>query len=300
MGWDRIARGVWVGQPYLDREKSPYRDEWYVIVKHPRYRGGRQRKIRVGEEKGRAIALARQMADELDAGPSVTPTVDQLLVAWWAEYRRTFKPSTRQNHEINVHRHLLPGFAGVRVTEIFSNRLYAYAETVVAQGKGPWTVKNTLSTLRRAVNLLWRGEIEASRHWDPPPGREGANPSWRISEVISRTFDTHADQVKERVPFRHEEIRTVLAIARARFPRFYPMLLLAFATGMRQGEIRALHWDDVDLEERMIVVRRGMSLEEPAVGDGWVGCWRGTRMCPFPAPARRTVRAVLPHTAHPR
>ena len=236
MGWDRIARGVWVGQPYLDREKSPYREHWCVIVQHPRYRGGRRRKIRVGpEKKGRAIALARQMADELEAGPSATPSVDQLLVAWWNEYRRTFKPSTRQNHEINVHRHLLPGFAGVRVTELYSNRLYAYAETVVAAGNGPWTVKNTLSTLRRAVNLLWRGEIETFRHWQPPPGREGANPSWRVSEVISRTFDTHADQVKERVPFRHEEIRTVLEIARRRFPRFYPMLLLAFATGCGRG-----------------------------------------------------------------
>jgi len=47
-----------------------------------------------------------------------------------------------------------------------------------------------------------------------------------------------------------------LGVAREQEPRFYGLLALLFATGMRRGEALALKWADVDFERGRISVRR--------------------------------------------
>lgn len=53
--------------------------------------------------------------------------------------------------------------------------------------------------------------------------------------------------------------------------RLYPLYLLAVSTGMREGELLGLHWEDVDLTHGVVVVRhiaqeirgQGMIIKEP-------------------------------------
>jgi integrase len=45
----------------------------------------------------------------------------------------------------------------------------------------------------------------------------------------------------------------------ARGSRIEALLLVAVTTGMRRGELLALHWDDVDLEKGVLYIRRTMS-----------------------------------------
>lgn len=48
----------------------------------------------------------------------------------------------------------------------------------------------------------------------------------------------------------------------ARHHRLYPLFALALSTGMRKGELLALQWQDVDLESRVLVVRRNLVKNE--------------------------------------
>ncbi len=50
----------------------------------------------------------------------------------------------------------------------------------------------------------------------------------------------------------------MLAMAREHYPRWYPLLLCAVRTGMRQGELLALRWPDVDFAGRFIEVNRNL------------------------------------------
>ena len=52
-------------------------------------------------------------------------------------------------------------------------------------------------------------------------------------------------------------------LASVRNHRFEGLLTLALATGMRQGELLALHWSDVDFEKKTVHVRRSLSYRNP-------------------------------------
>jgi integrase len=59
-------------------------------------------------------------------------------------------------------------------------------------------------------------------------------------------------------PFTREEVSKLLAVARERFPRWYPLLLGALRTGLRQGELLALRWTDVDFAGAFVRVEQNL------------------------------------------
>ncbi len=60
-------------------------------------------------------------------------------------------------------------------------------------------------------------------------------------------------------PLTRDQASAVLAAAQEAFPEDYPLLLCAFRTGMRMGELLGLAWADVDFEANAIEVRRSYS-----------------------------------------
>jgi integrase len=61
-----------------------------------------------------------------------------------------------------------------------------------------------------------------------------------------------------------EQVKFLLDAAKGR--PCYPVLVLALATGCRQGELLALVWEDIDLAKGSLTVRRSLAWTE----DGFV------------------------------
>jgi integrase len=85
------------------------------------------------------------------------------------------------------------------------------------------------------------------------------------------------------------QVKVILATARNR--RIYPIATLALATGMRRGELLALRWQDVDLDQAKITVARsleqtkaGLRFKEPKTA-------HGRRTISLPATAVTELRA---------
>jgi integrase len=57
------------------------------------------------------------------------------------------------------------------------------------------------------------------------------------------------------------EVERLIALARKHEPRFAPLLVLLFSTGLRRGEALGLHWSDVDFDSRVLTVRRSITKE---------------------------------------
>ncbi len=70
-----------------------------------------------------------------------------------------------------------------------------------------------------------------------------------------------------------EEIKKLLASAKALDQRWYPIWCFAILTGMRSGELHALSWDQIDLEKNTIMVDRSydsnVKKEGPTKGRYW-------------------------------
>ena len=71
-------------------------------------------------------------------------------------------------------------------------------------------------------------------------------------------------------PLTRQELAQFLAYTKAVAPILYPLFLCAARTGLRQGELLALQWDDVNLTGRFLEVRRNFThgrLTTPKSGD---------------------------------
>lgn len=71
-----------------------------------------------------------------------------------------------------------------------------------------------------------------------------------------------------------EEIRYLLREARERNHPWYSIWALALLTGMRNGELFALKWSDVDLEKGMITVQRSFNNRTKEFKSTKAGYWR--------------------------
>lgn len=71
-----------------------------------------------------------------------------------------------------------------------------------------------------------------------------------------------------------EEIRRLLKEARERNHPWYPIWAVALLTGMRNGELFALKWSDVDLEKGLITVQRSYNKRTKEFKSTKAGYWR--------------------------
>jgi integrase len=71
-----------------------------------------------------------------------------------------------------------------------------------------------------------------------------------------------------------EEIRRLLREARERDHPWYPIWAVALLTGMRNGELFALKWSDVDLEKGLITVQRSYNKRTKQFKSTKAGYWR--------------------------
>ena len=55
------------------------------------------------------------------------------------------------------------------------------------------------------------------------------------------------------------EVETLIEAARKHEPRFAPLLVLLFSTGVRRGEALGLQWSDVDFDRSLISIRRSIT-----------------------------------------
>jgi integrase len=79
-----------------------------------------------------------------------------------------------------------------------------------------------------------------------------ANPALRMGRYLRR-----GDEPETPIePLTRAEAVRLLAAAKTHYPRWYPLLLCALRTGMRQGELLGLRWADVDFAGGFLAVRQ--------------------------------------------
>jgi integrase len=151
----------------------------------------------------------------------------------------TLGPSTREDGQSLATRHLKPAAGTVplwKLTARHCDQLYA---RMAATGIGP-------SRVRCAHVVLHRAVAQAVR-W-----------GWLSRNPVS--LATRPPVPKATItPPRVEAVRSALAAAHKDDPALWCWLQVAVATGARRGEVCALRWCDVDLDERIVRIGRSVS-----------------------------------------
>jgi integrase len=172
-------------------------------------------------------ALADQSKGALFSDPQRL-TVSEFLERWLSDTARyQVAASTYGRYERTVRNHFLPFFKRLRLRDVSVVHVRALKARKLEEGMHPNTVGVMQGVLSAALNqAVYDGLIPA-------------NPCARVKKAAARG--------KTRVRSLSQEDTSRLLDA-ARGTRDEALITLALRTGMRQGELAALRWEDLDLD----------------------------------------------------
>jgi integrase len=180
-----------------------------------------------------------------DAG---TLTVGEYLTRWLKDsVRGTVRPSTFEVHRHMIEPHIVPTLGRLKLKDLNPAHVRGFYREKLDSGLSAATVRKMHSVLHKALKqavldgLIPRNVCEAVK----PPKVER----------------------KEIAPLDREQAKALLEVARG--DRLEALYVLAVHTGMREGELLGLKWDDVDLEAGVLRLRRALVREggKTALGD---------------------------------
>ncbi|MEZ4436974.1 MAG: tyrosine-type recombinase/integrase [bacterium] len=195
------------------------------------------------------LELAAETAQVTAIAGTTSPTLAEYAGDWLTTYAAVHqKPSTQVHSEIVLHKHLVPFFGNRRLDEIDGKAVAAYKLHQQRAGLNNRTINTHLTTLHKLMVTAQEQELlDTVPRMKRLPGAEIA-------------FDW----------LRPSEVGPLLDAAKRVGVRWYTFFLLALRTGLRKGELFALHWSEVDFEGKAITVKythwRGGSLVSPKSG----------------------------------
>jgi integrase len=155
------------------------------------------------------------------------------LHEWLAAIQGSVSPATYERYEQYIRVHVVPALGRVKLGRLTPQHVQAFYADRLAAGLSPTTVNHLHAVLRMAVKQAVR--------WDLVPRN--------VVELVRPPRKAQTEVVALTV----EQARMLLAAAAGH--RFEALIVLAVKTGMRQGELLALRWQDVDLVRGVLQVR---------------------------------------------
>lgn len=205
--------------------------------------GKRHRRIVSGKSQADVRKRLGQLRSDLDRGlaPVRTDTVAGYLAGWLEREKQRIRPATWRGRELHVRGYLIPALGKVPLSKLTPAHVERMTADLIASGRSPRTASHARVTLRRALSdavrdgLIHRNVAALAR----PP------------RVTRRTIEPGRDYLEA------SQLRRLLAVA-AEY-RIGALVTVAATTGLRQGELLGLSWDDIDWTAGTLTVRRTMA-----------------------------------------
>lgn len=200
--------------------------------------GKRKRVAVYGKTKGEArVKLTKAMA-EADEGlvfDAKNLTVREYLQRWLNDsVKSSVRRRTFESYAYVVRKHLIPGLGAAKLKALSPAQVQALYQHKLDSGLSRRTVQLVHTTLHKALKQAVR--------WGLVPRN--------VTEVVSAP----RPEKKDIRPLDPEQAKDLLRTAHG--ARFEALYVLAVTAGLRRGEILGLKWDDLDLERRVVRVRR--------------------------------------------
>lgn len=217
---------------------------WYVIVNDKGRIGAR--KFTTREEADICVLRLQQNRYARCLRPFTNSTLPEF--AAYAEHyidkyaKALCKQNTWRSYQRTIQLHLVPAWQRKRLNEIQRPDVVNLLLKKSTEGLAPASIRN----IKAVASSIFSFACEE--------GLLHANPAVRLGKFIQKQ-----DKKKTIRFLTKDEVSHFLEFTRKESPQYYPLMLCAFRTGMRLGEILALAWEDVDLNRNIIEVRRSFS-----------------------------------------
>ncbi len=149
----------------------------------------------------------------------------------------TLRSSTYRSYDSILKNHLIPCLGHVAIAKLTPADVQAFLNGRSAKGLSPRRVQYIHAVLRRALGTAERWGM-ASRN-------------------VAKLVDLPRGRQREMTPLTPDQARKLIEASRG--DRYRAVWITALGTGLRQGELLALRWEDVDLRARVLRVRHSLA-----------------------------------------
>lgn len=222
---------------------------WCVVIDHQGRRktiavGSRQAADRVKQEVEARLALGGMAL--LQPERRDRPTLAEYATGWLKNIEHERKPSTAGFYGQFLRLYVLPKFGESRLDSIEREGVRQFISDLRTRGFAKNTIRLAVTTLRTVLNAAIEDRL--IEH----------NPAQGLGRFVKSEKST-----REATSLKPKEVEQLLSAARKQLDfADYALILTAVRTGLREGEIAALQWGDVQFGEgdddpdRYILVQR--------------------------------------------
>ena len=194
------------------------------------------------------LRTAIENSKRLDYTQTGKYTVGQWMDEWFEAYAKVkVRPSSHQTYKGYIENHIKPSIGDIPIEKLTSLQLQKFYRLLLTEGRIP--------------------RIESEKQ----PKGLSAKTVRNINQVISSAMDmavrhklilSNPTEGCELPKVEHREMKTLPAEQLGAFLReakesgVYELYYLDLATGLRRGELLGLKWEDIDLQNGIIHVRR--------------------------------------------
>jgi integrase len=199
------------------------------------------RKVFYGKKQSEVIAKLDEAANDLRRGMLAVgsnTTLQEYLENWLENvHKPTIRLSTYLNYGKLLKNYLVPGLGKVKIHKLTPQQVQAFYSKKMSEGLAPKTVNNIHGVLHKALDNAVK--------WNILPRN--------VCDAVTPPRIPH----KEQNVLTKQQAHTLLEEVKAH--RLEALLTLAITTDMREGELLALHWQDITFEDCSLQVKRAVS-----------------------------------------
>lgn len=194
-----------------------------------------RRVVRYAKTQAEAVrklaALRRERDDGLPVVSSERRTVGEYLESWLEMKSAGVRRDVRSAYGFCVSAYIVPSIGRVRLAKLSAEHVQRMIADLSAPERGlaPATVHKAYSVLRTALNQAVRLGL--------------------VARNVALLVDRPRVGRREMRCWDPEQALRFLDVARSEEPRLYALYVVALTTGLREGELLALRWRDVVLDE---------------------------------------------------
>ncbi|GHO78396.1 site-specific integrase [Ktedonobacter sp. SOSP1-85] len=188
-------------------------------------------------------ALFEQKQGVLATGPK--QTVGKYLTQWLEEvHKPTLRPSSYARYHGLLKNHILPALGHIQLQKLTAQQIQTFYTRKLEEGQSASSVTSMHKVIHNALANAVR---------------------WRlVTHNVSEHVTVPKESARRVQPLSIEQIQKFLqAIQGDRLEAFF---ILALTTGMRHGELLALHWSDFNFQEMSVSVQRNVNYLADANG----------------------------------
>lgn len=157
----------------------------------------------------------------------------------WLDYRHRLSDNTKELYHSILRMHIFPSLGTIPLQQLTAEHVQQFVQGLSAKGLSDSTIKRVFSLLHAILQAAVKTD--------------------RIPRNVAALVEKPTIRRRSFTVWSLELIRTFLSRLQEEGGRYAIVFALAILTGMRQGEILGLRWQDVDFDQRVIRMQQTLT-----------------------------------------